>query len=472
MADSIENPKLQVNMAESIENPKLQVNLADYFENPKLQVNLAESIESPREPVVKDAIPRQPAQEAPELTIENLTELGFDHELIRFAVFHTNGCIWEAADVLLRFEDRPDKGDAVARLEFALWIANNDRVKALKILAKFRSGARGQIKILQSTTPKDNAEQSIAETALKQSPFEKTTDTAQSQSQKQRVATNIDRKPVTTNATPAHPKENTSGSGVKRKISVDVIEIPDDAVLDVGTDAHDSSRRKTERRSVQNRTRAVRLSPLNEEVWADAKMKWADELFRSSKSQLVLSENFRGPLPHKFECLVRLLERKTVLPTIRKELLKIESNIFPDSKRCIERFGEISATIELKDACLHCSKTHKWLLSLDEVVVFLILNRTPSRQGLLAFITRCGSVSKLCGNKSCRRTSHIIGKSLETAASRTACQNERKRVLDGDHIPLDKCLTRHFPACMRDLTFSNREDDKNQALTGADSSII
>lgn len=60
---------------------------------------------SASESLAHRAVSEQAAQEASQLTIENVAELGFDNELIRFAVFHTNGSIWEAADVLLRVSD-------------------------------------------------------------------------------------------------------------------------------------------------------------------------------------------------------------------------------------------------------------------------------------------------------------------------------------------------------------------------------
>ncbi|KAF7903419.1 uncharacterized protein EAF01_006468 [Botrytis porri] len=67
---------------------------------------------STSEPPAQGAVSKKPAQKAPQLTIENVAELGFENELIRFAIFHTYGSIWEAANVLLRFRsDNPAQCD-------------------------------------------------------------------------------------------------------------------------------------------------------------------------------------------------------------------------------------------------------------------------------------------------------------------------------------------------------------------------
>ncbi|TGO91749.1 hypothetical protein BPOR_0019g00090 [Botrytis porri] len=67
---------------------------------------------STSEPPAQGAVSKKPAQKAPQLTIENVAELGFKNELIRFAIFHTYGSIWEAANVLLRFRsDNPAQCD-------------------------------------------------------------------------------------------------------------------------------------------------------------------------------------------------------------------------------------------------------------------------------------------------------------------------------------------------------------------------
>ncbi|KAF7872771.1 uncharacterized protein EAF02_008842 [Botrytis sinoallii] len=127
---------------------------------------------SASEPLAQRAVSEQPAQEPSQLTIENVAGLGFDNELIRFAVFHTNGSIWEAADVLLRFESRPDKGNAVGLLEFALWIAENDQIKALKILARFRSGTLTQSDTHGTAISRKSIEKANNETTQKQSTLE------------------------------------------------------------------------------------------------------------------------------------------------------------------------------------------------------------------------------------------------------------------------------------------------------------
>ncbi|TEY85794.1 hypothetical protein BOTCAL_0012g00510 [Botryotinia calthae] len=138
-------------------------------------------------------VSEQTAQEAPQLTIGNVAELGFDNELIRFAVFHTNGSIWEAADVLLRlsdsFESRPDKGNAVGLLEFAVWISENDQIKALKILARltyiavrFRSGTPAQSDMQETSTSSKSFEKSNNETTQKQSTLEEVAEGGKSQS--------------------------------------------------------------------------------------------------------------------------------------------------------------------------------------------------------------------------------------------------------------------------------------------------
>ncbi|KAF7904839.1 hypothetical protein BELL_0256g00090 [Botrytis elliptica] len=137
---------------------------------------------SASEPLAQRAVSEQPAQEPSQLTIENVAELGFDNELIRFAVFHTNGSIWEATDVLLRFESRPDKGNLVGLLEFALWIAENDRIKALKILATFRSGTLAQSDMQGTATSIKGIEKSSNETTQKPSTLEAAVDGGNSQS--------------------------------------------------------------------------------------------------------------------------------------------------------------------------------------------------------------------------------------------------------------------------------------------------
>ncbi|TGO26974.1 hypothetical protein BPAE_0050g00060 [Botrytis paeoniae] len=123
---------------------------------------------SASEPLAQRAVSEQPAQ-----------ELGFDNELIRFAVFHTNGSIWEAADVLYGFESRPDKGNAVGLLEFALWISENDQIKALKILARlthdaveFRSGTPARSDMQKTPISIKSVEKSNNETTQKQSTLE------------------------------------------------------------------------------------------------------------------------------------------------------------------------------------------------------------------------------------------------------------------------------------------------------------
>ncbi|KAF5872546.1 uncharacterized protein Bfra_005907 [Botrytis fragariae] len=138
--------------------------------------------ESASKPLAQRAVSEQPAQEAPQLTVENVAGLGFDNELIRFAVFHTSGSIWEAADVLLRFESQPYKGDAVGLLEFALWIAENDQIKASKILARSRSGTPARSNVQKTAASIRSVEKSNNETTQKQSTLEEVVDGGKSQS--------------------------------------------------------------------------------------------------------------------------------------------------------------------------------------------------------------------------------------------------------------------------------------------------
>lgn len=63
---------------------------------------MANLLKTASEAVAKDIVSEQPAQEASGLTIEDVAELGFDHELIQFAVFHTGGSIWKAVEALLK----------------------------------------------------------------------------------------------------------------------------------------------------------------------------------------------------------------------------------------------------------------------------------------------------------------------------------------------------------------------------------
>ncbi|KAF7869626.1 hypothetical protein EAF04_004410 [Stromatinia cepivora] len=609
---------------------------------------MAEPIENAIEPVEKGTVSEKPVQEAPRLTIENVAQLGFDHELIRFAVFHTNGSIWEAADVLLKFESRPDKGNAVGLLEFALWIAEKDRIKALKILArvslksfvvffnqqlisvpvKFRSGAPAQPEMLGSITSKKSTETRNAETAQKKSSLKKVTNGGESQSkvvgtalqkqliiedtvkgveaalssrkppnvwvsreppassqppnpqphqrferktlpwswkrainsvaclpakgttmpQRQRVSATIDNpdhhtqeasnssqsqsetvvttiqaEPIIAEATvsnqiqsktvattikkeptgePVIPKAiktssglNIYGSGTKRKL--EVIEISDDEVTDV--DVHSPSRVKTGNGSGKDgspedsaaddgaaddgvaddgtaddnsgavQTPEIPLQLVNEGVWADKRIAWAEKFFQKSESRIVLGRDAgSSSSTHKVDCFVRVFQRATNLATIRKSLLALESQAYPYSTNCILEGAVASATIELKDACSHCLVTHKWLLNLDEVVVLLISNHPPSKAGLLALetkkVTGNGKFrkSKLCGNKACRRPSHVIGESRSNARPRQICHARRQSILEKGDIPQHKCTTKyrgidnkHFPACLTHLTLSD-----------------
>lgn len=63
---------------------------------------MAELIKNANGPADKITSPEKPAKEAPRLTIKDVAALGFDNELIRFAILQTDGCIWNAVDVLLR----------------------------------------------------------------------------------------------------------------------------------------------------------------------------------------------------------------------------------------------------------------------------------------------------------------------------------------------------------------------------------
>ncbi|KAI9649660.1 hypothetical protein NHQ30_002241 [Ciborinia camelliae] len=249
--------------------------------------------------------PKQPpAQEAAkELTTKSVENLGFDSELTRFAVFHTNGCIWKAADVLLRFENRSDEGDVV------------DRLQALKILARLRSGALTQSEMPRSTAPKDSPEKSNTKTAKKQSSLEKVTDGSQSQSKT--VITTIQKEPAIL-----------AQKSVKRKLSPDASQVPNDAATN--PDAHNLSRRKTEQKFIDDKSLKLQHMLVNEVVWADEKMVWAERLFQQYKPKLVFSENIRASAIHHFDCLVRTLETASHLAMLRKSLLDIESQGFPD----------------------------------------------------------------------------------------------------------------------------------------------
>ncbi|TGO65754.1 hypothetical protein BCON_0001g00700 [Botryotinia convoluta] len=563
---------------------------------------------SASEPLAQRAVSEQPAQEAPQLTVENVVELGFDNELIRFAVFYTNGSIWEAADVLLRFESQPDKGNAVGLLEFALWIAENDQIKALKILARFRSGTPAQSDMQGTATSSISIEKSNNETTQKQFTLEEVADGGESQSkevskngegastivnadeeakatlpsnkpasfspdlqshqskgkevawssrrdmrnvasshtqkttmierQHVRMSKNSqDDKPqkatnssesksnmdVTTIQTgtiiarptvPSHteskaitaamkeeavdvrkattnPEKSASGSGIKRKL--EVIEISDDDDDDgIDVDTHDSFQLKEENGATENiaadnasakngsvddglverfsngyyydstNEQEPNLSPLvNEGAWRVKKMAWADEIFQKSKSHIRVSGE-RSP-PHHGEYFRRGIQEKSTLAVIRKNFLILESKAFPDPTKCILEGAVASATIKFKYGCLHCLVAHKWQLMLDKVVVLLISNRMPPKEGLLALEANyisSGSKftkNKLCGNKACRRPSHVIGESGEASTSRRICRASRKEVLENDHVPEDKCVNgdKHYPECMRDLTLSD-----------------
>ncbi|KAF7945936.1 uncharacterized protein EAE97_004974 [Botrytis byssoidea] len=535
---------------------------------------------SASEPLAHRAASELPAQEDSQLNVENVAELGFDNELIRFAVFHTNGSIWEAADVLLRFESRRDKGNAVGLLEFALWIAENDQVKALRVLARFRSGTPAQPTMQGAATSSKSIEKSNNETTQKQStleevagggesqskgvaengegastivnaveeakatlpsnkPAKKTTMTEiqharmsnNSQDNKTQRVTNsnesksnmdlaaiqtgtiiarttvlsyteskeitaamkgeaIDVRKATTN-----PEKSASGSGIKRKL--EVIEISDDDDDDddddgADVDAHDYFQPKEENGDTEsiaaenasakngsvddglverssngyhydstNEQEPNRSPLVNEKAWRVKKMAWAEEILQKSKSHIRVSGE-RSP-PHHGECFRRGIQEKSTLATIRKNLLILESKAFPDPTKCILEGAIASATIEFKYGCLHCLMTHKWQLMLDEMVVLLISNRMPPKEGLLAleasYISSGSNFTKnkLCGNKACRRPSHVIGESREASGFRRICRASRKKVLENDQVPEDKCVNgdKHYPECMRDLTLSD-----------------
>ncbi|KAM0191201.1 hypothetical protein ACHAPC_002471 [Botrytis cinerea] len=94
---------------------------------------MAELIKNANGPADKITSPEKPAKEAPRLTIKDVAALGFDNELIRFAILQTDGCIWNAVDVLLRL---------------------------IFISIKFRSGALIQSEMSQSTRPAESIEDS------------------------------------------------------------------------------------------------------------------------------------------------------------------------------------------------------------------------------------------------------------------------------------------------------------------------
>ncbi|KAJ8060607.1 hypothetical protein OCU04_010918 [Sclerotinia nivalis] len=313
--------------------------------------------------------------------------------------------------------------------------------------------------------------------------------TVSNQIQSKTVATTIKKEPtgepVVSKAINTSPGVNTYGSGTKRKL--EVIEISDDEVTDV--DVQSPSRVKTGNSSGKDgapedsaaddsavddnsgavQTPEIPLQLVNEGVWADKRIAWAEKFFQKSESRIVLGRNAGSSSnTHKVDCFVRVFQRATSLATIRKSLLALESQAYPYSTNCILEGAVASATIELKDACSHCLVTHKWLLNLDEVVVLLISNHPPSKAGLLALETRkvTGngkfSKSKLCGNKACRRPSHVIGESQSSAIPRHRCHARRLSILEKGGIPQNKCTTKyrgidnqHSPACMTHLTLSD-----------------
>lgn len=158
------------------------------------------------------------------------------------------------------------------------------------------------------------------------------------------------------------PSGEASGSGVKRKFST--IEPPDDAALVVG--AHDLSRLKLYRSLANNQIPEICLSFLDEDLWKSFAMRMANALLQNSVSEVVFSEHARvdHSLPHKLECLLKVLRNKTVLATIRHGLLKIECRAIIGSQRCIFIRGRESGSFELKNTCSSFSVTHRWLLSL------------------------------------------------------------------------------------------------------------
>ncbi|KAF7886282.1 hypothetical protein EAF00_010385 [Botryotinia globosa] len=528
------------------------------------------------EPLAQRAASEQPAQDASQLSVENVAELGFANELIRFPVFHTNGSIWEAADVLLRSESRPDKWNAVGLLEFALWIAENDRIKALKVLARFCSGTPAQSDIHETATSSKSTEKinndtmqthftleevagggesqskEVAENgegvftivnaveeakatlpsnkpakvvgsreaptscwsaniqslpskgkevawslrhdirSVASSHTQKTTMTERqharmsndSQDDKPQSATNssesesnMDLATIQTGTIIARPtvlshteskamtaamketavdvrktttkrEKSASSSGIKRKLEVIKLSVDDDDDDGADVDTHDSFQPKEENGATENfaaenasakngsaddglverssngyhydstNEQEPNRSPLvNEKAWRVKKMAWAEEILQKSKSHIRVSGE-RSP-PHHGECFRRGIQEKSTLAAIRKNLLILESKAFPGPIKCILEGAIASAIIEFKYGCLQCLMTHKWQLMLDEVIVLLISNRMPPKEGLLAleasYISSGSNFTKnkLCGNKACRRPSHVIGESRE-----------------------------------------------------------
>ncbi|TGO65752.1 hypothetical protein BCON_0001g00680 [Botryotinia convoluta] len=67
-----------------------------------------------------------------DLTIETLYSLGFDRELVDFAVYHSNDDLFDAVDNLLEFESRPNQLNVNSNLlNLALWASSNNRVQAV-----------------------------------------------------------------------------------------------------------------------------------------------------------------------------------------------------------------------------------------------------------------------------------------------------------------------------------------------------
>ncbi|TGO41924.1 hypothetical protein BHYA_0014g00070 [Botrytis hyacinthi] len=68
-----------------------------------------------------------------DLTVETLYSLGFDRELVDFAVYHSNDDSFDAVDNFLEFESRPNQLNVNSSLlNLALWASSNNRIQAFR----------------------------------------------------------------------------------------------------------------------------------------------------------------------------------------------------------------------------------------------------------------------------------------------------------------------------------------------------